>query len=388
MRIKRFKARDVNAALRMIKDELGNDAVILNTRQINEGDGAAVEITAGIEYHPDPPAQARARAAKAYGQGSRAQKPDPGPPPKALTAPDPAAPQDDGALRRELAEVKELLLDMTHRQGLSERFRRRQDLLRLFRDLVDAELDPAIARALIEKTAASENGRRGDPAKAVKARLTRMLKTTDILGDLDQTGRRVVFLIGPSGVGKTTTLAKLAARWSVKSQMKTAIVTLDGYRLGAAEQLRTYARIIGLPVRSAQDKEEFHQAMDVFQNMNLVLIDTSSRVLTQENSYNELAGLVEETEDPRVALVLSAGAKDRDLAASIEKAKGLNAAGLIVAKTDETQRYGNVINNLIRHKTPVCFLTNGQKVPEDIIPATPQHLAEMLTEGRIGVKNE
>jgi flagellar biosynthesis protein FlhF len=376
MQIKRFKARDVRTALNMVKEELGPEAVILSTREIKDrGDlGPAFEVTAGAGYHPPSPTA----AVKAYTAAGGYASPSPASanPAKAAKPSEEKGPSLAG-LGTELAEIKGLILDMTHRAGLTDRLRDRPDMVRLYRELLERELDPALARGLVEKVAEQSNGG-GAPYELLNRRLRRLLKTNRPFGGGEPAGPRHMALVGPSGVGKTTTLAKLAAHFSMKEQRKVAIISLDTFRLGAADQLRTYARIMGLPVRVVQDREEFRQAMELFENMDLVLIDTSGRCLTHRESMDELRGALGDLPSAKVLLVLSAATKDRDLAWAIEQTEKLPVEGLVISKLDETRAYGNVVNNLIKYKKPVSFLTNGQKVPEDIIPATPDRLAGLI----------
>ena len=394
MRIKRFKAQDAKTAMQMVKAEMGVDAVILGTREIKEdGQPCAVEITAGLNFQPTP----KPRTAPVYPDESETEpvrtfsgySPYRRQPALPVSEADPGSdygPAING-LENGLAEIKDLLLDLTHRLSLSERLRDRKDLLKLYRDMLEAELDPTIARALVEKVGGQTNGGRVDPRLILTKTLAGLLSVDSPLSI--RAGGRPLYaaLIGPSGVGKTTTLAKLAAMLSVKEQKKVGIISLDTFRLGAAEQLKTYARIMGLPVRIAQDQEEFKQAAELFEKLDLVLIDTSGRALSRSEDMNELAAIINSIKSMTVMLVLSAGTKDRDLAAVIKRAERLSAQSLIISKIDETQRYGNVINNLIKFKKPVSFLTNGQKVPDDILPASPGRLAELITvqqEGKAG----
>lgn len=361
MRIKRFRAHDMKTVIKMVRDELGPEAVILSTREDRASNetGPFVEVTAGIGFH-SPPTPAVARAA----------------PPAKAEAPDPAA----GAnVEKELAEIKALLLDLTHRSMLSERLRDRRDLVRVYRDLLDADLDSSLARLLLEKVAAQSNGDGGQIRSRLTTKLAGLLQAKDTLAEASRTGARTVALVGPSGVGKTTTVAKLAAIASAKRQKKVALISLDVYRLGAAEQLRTYAHIMGLPLKVVQDKEEFKAALDLFEDMDAVLIDTASRSLVSPDALSELADILELAPGLSVILVLSATTKDRDLSTAIERVRNLPVDSLIITKIDETERYGNVINNLLKFKMPVSFLTTGQKVPDDIVPASPGRLAELIT---------
>ena len=402
MRIKRFRARDLKTAFQMVKEELGPEAVILATRELTErGElgSNAVEVTAGVNHAGPGPAEAP--AAKSPPKSPLVYSP-PRPRQEVIPEPEPPArrPEPEARVRERtaaqspagrelkrlgdgLAEVKELLLDLTHKTSLSGRLKEHTEMVRLYRRLIEAELDPALARALLEKTFAIwTDSDSADPGVILNKQLQKRLKSFSPLTARPSTGPLLLAMAGPSGVGKTTTLAKLAALWSVREQKRVALISLDAFRLGAAEQLRTYARIIGLPVRVVQDRDEFRQAVDIFGNLDVVLVDTSGRSLNDPSGMDELAGILNEVKGLMVMLVLSAVTKDRDLASVIKKTDVLPVASLVITKIDETERFGNVINNLIKFKKPVSFLTNGQKVPDDIIPATPSRLAELASVGK------
>jgi flagellar biosynthesis protein FlhF len=373
--------------MKMVKEEMGPEAVILSTRDVmdEDGQGPLVEITAGVGYQNGPPPPARNPYLKRRGAPAEAGKT------RALPAPEPDPPTkttgpDVKEIECGLAEIKELILDLTHRSSLNERLRDRKDLLKLYRSLIESEVDPAIARSLVEKAAAGNGSR--DPKALIKHYLSGILKTKKPLEGNFAPKPKLVSVIGASGVGKTTTLAKLAALWSMRKQKKLALISLDSFRLGAAEQLKTYARIMGLPVRVVQDRDEFGQAVELFDHMDLILIDTAGRSFTHDASRMELAEIFKQVGQVTTMLVLSAGAKDRDLAAAIKRSEVLAADGLIVSKIDETTSYGNIINNLIKYKKPVSFLTNGQKVPDDIVPATPDRLADLIFARGQGEEND
>ena len=230
----------------------------------------------------------------------------------------------------------------------------------------------------MKKTGTETNGNGTDPRIVLRKKMARLIKVAGAPAK-PAPSSRLITLVGPSGVGKTTTIAKLAALWSRYNKNKVALISLDTLRLGAAEQLKTYARIMGLPVRITQDRNEFRQALDMFHNMDVILLDTPGRTLAKTETIAELALLLGDLEQVSVMLVISAATKDRDIAATIRQAEMLSVDSLIISKIDETQRYGNVVNNLIKTKKPVSFLTNGQKVPDDIIEATPGRLAELIT---------
>ncbi|MBW1708860.1 MAG: flagellar biosynthesis protein FlhF [Deltaproteobacteria bacterium] len=369
MQVKRFEALDMKTALAKVKEELGPGAVILSTKEEKNEGGLppSVEITAVADYSStilknSAFSEKGSSGPQKYTQGSHMNQPS-----------------LDMGLEGEISQIKELLLDLTYRSKLSERLRNRKDLVRLYRDLIDSELDPSLARGLVEQVAAMGNGTGPDPKTILMKKLSSLLRANNPVKFSNKTGfPAVLVLIGPSGVGKTTTLAKIAAVMSLQKKKKVALISLDSYRLGAVDQLLTYSRIMGLPFKAAQDKEEFEQWVDLFEDMDFILVDTPGRTLSDPDRLDELAEVINGCENASTLLVLSATTKDRNLAATIERVRNLPVKGLIISMIDETDRYGNVINNLIKFKAPVSYLTNGQKVPDDLIPATPSRLAALI----------
>lgn len=368
MRIKSYSALDMGTALKKVKNELGPEAIILSTRRIPDesGLGAVVEVTAM------PPQNGHGGANGKNGHSGARHGP-------AARAPQPARPASavlEEALGGEISQIKSMLLNLTYRTRLPEKLREKTELTDMLHLLMENEVDENLAQGLVARVGAELNGG-GVPARQIlKAKLARLLKTT---APLEPSGPGepplVAVLVGPSGCGKTTTTAKLAASMQLKKKHRVAIISLDAYRLGAAEQLRTYSHIMGLPFRLAQDKDEFKQSIELFEDMDLILVDTPGRCLAEEARLDELGRMMELAPGARSLLVASATTKDRALAAAIRRAEPLDQSGLIITMLDETDAYGNVINNLVKFKQPVAYLADGQKVPEDLRPATAEMLA-------------
>ena len=195
---------------------------------------------------------------------------------------------------------------------------------------------------------------------------------------LNRHGVRIVALIGATGVGKTTTLAKIAARFVLEKGVKAALITADTYRISAVEQLKTYSDIIGLPLEIVYSPDELKVAIHKHKDKDLVLIDTAGR--SQHNDYQmkELQDFL--AVDGRIEkhLVMSATTKNRDAEEILEKFSVCRPDRVIFTKTDETSSLGLILNLLSKKDIAVSFLTNGQSVPDDIIPATPAELARLL----------
>jgi flagellar biosynthesis protein FlhF len=190
--------------------------------------------------------------------------------------------------------------------------------------------------------------------------------------------RRLVALVGPTGVGKTTTVAKLAANFKLVHGLQPGLVTVDTYRIAAVEQLRTYAEIIDLPLAVATAPNEMRQAIDKLGNVDLVLIDTAGRSPRDEVKIRELAEFLAEARPDEVHLVLSAVAGERSLRAAVERFAIARADRLILTKLDEADGLGGVLAVIGQADRPVSYLTTGQAVPDDIEPADRRRLARLI----------
>lgn len=195
---------------------------------------------------------------------------------------------------------------------------------------------------------------------------------------LNRHGVRVVALIGATGVGKTTTLAKIAASFVLEKGVKAAMVTADTYRISAVEQLKTYSDIIGLPLEIVYSPQELKGAIHKHRDKDLILIDTAGR--SQHNDYQmkELKEFLAVDSRIEKHLVLSATTKSRDAVDILDKFSMCKPNRVIFTKTDETGSVGLIMNLLSGKNIALSYLTNGQSVPDDIIPATPDKLAELL----------
>ncbi len=198
---------------------------------------------------------------------------------------------------------------------------------------------------------------------------------------LNRTGRKIIAFIGPTGVGKTTTLAKIAARFSIAGSVKVKIITMDTYRIAAAEQLTIYGRIMGLPVNVAASPAELKKEIMADDNTNLVLIDTAGRNFRDRKMIDDLKKWINKYEEIESHLLLSATTRHDVISKTIESFNNSRVDRIIITKIDESPSIGHLYNCLMSAKKPVSYLTIGQKVPEDIKPATSDLLASLFFNG-------
>ena len=198
-------------------------------------------------------------------------------------------------------------------------------------------------------------------------------------------GAKVVMFIGPTGVGKTTTIAKIASSYSVEQKKKIALLTTDTYRIAAAEQLRTYANILEVPFRVIYTEEEFAGAVADFKEYDYIFVDTAGHSHQNEEQVQKLKQMLEAIEgkaEYQCFLVLSAVTKYRDLLKIAERYRTITSYQLIFTKLDETDSLGNLLNVKLQMDTPIAYVTCGQNVPDDIESFNPQKTVKQLLGGK------
>lgn len=190
-------------------------------------------------------------------------------------------------------------------------------------------------------------------------------------------GGRVV-LAGPTGVGKTTTIAKLAGKYALQGSKKVGLITIDTYRIGAVEQLKTYAEIMNLPIKVVFTLKEMEQALEELSWCDVVLVDTTGRSSKNSMQVSELRSFIDKVETDNIFLVVSATTKNKDIQTIIDGFSSLNYSGLVMTKLDETNDYGVLFNAHKRAGKPISLVTIGQNVPDDIKEAKPEYISELI----------
>lgn len=391
MKIKRFFAPDIRQAMRMVRDEQGPDAVILSNKRVDGG----VEIVAAIDYDEralSPAAIAQASAAAlAEAQSVRT------PPPSdraSLRAPAPEAvsarASEPAPVREQLWSGEPTLLEMKNELHTLRRMlegqlsslawgafvrgepRRVELIERLLRFGMSAAQSRAIVEAVMADDADVETGwhraldtiARGLP-----------LYRRDLMAD-----GGTVALVGPTGAGKTTTAAKLAANYALRhGQRQVAMISMDSYRIGGWEQLRAYGRLLDVPVRTADTREELQRALDEFSDRSLVLIDTGGMNQRDGGLERQVEILDKRALRAEVMLLLPATCRQSGLGEVVDAFSVFAPDAGIVTKVDETTCLGGVLSAAVTHQLPLAWISDGQRVPEDLHPAQAPDLVARAT---------
>ena len=279
------------------------------------------------------------------------------------------------ALQEELAQMKTLLAQVMVKD-------QPKGVRTLAEALQEQEVSDEIQKDLAATAAAGDTVRDSLTPEAHAALADYLAENIQFSSGLEprQDNRQpeIVALIGATGVGKTTTLAKIAARFVLEQGIDAALVTADTYRISAVEQLKTYSDIIGLPLEIVYSPQELKTAIHKFRKKDLILIDTAGRSQHNEFQMKELCDFL--AVHPRIQryLVMSATTKNRDASDILEKFAVCEPDHVIFTKTDETASVGLILNLLYEKELSLAFFTNGQSVPDDIVPATPDALADLL----------
>lgn len=366
----------MHEALALVRRELGPDAAVLHTREVRKRNWFGlstgqpqVEITASCGVHV--PSRLPAQAAV------EPETPAVGSPHTATVEDSRFSNQVQGQLCTLQAMVKDLC---RHAKG-SDRNDWPEEFFHLFTDLLDADLSEDIARELVEWVRANPNDANIVDPVMLKARVAGMIED-DIrtAGPIRITpGRcRLAALIGPTGVGKTTTIAKLAANFRLKEKRRVGLITVDTYRIAAVEQLRTYADIIDLPMHVVSTPREMRETVERMSHLDLILLDTAGRSPKDEVRLQELKVFLAEAAADEVHLVLSSMASARTLEQTVEQFGAIGATSMIFTKLDEVSGLGNLLPTLRSSRLPLSYLTDGQNVPDDICVADSHQLAKLI----------
>jgi len=423
MQIKKFRGADMQEALQHVKRELGQDAIILSTRQVRGGGGTfglfgkpMLEVTAARDSEDNggdaagllaslPNAFAKGRRVRGAGTESDLVKQilarnqiDT----QSLLAPL----QDEiqelkellhhagdvqresvresvslSQIQSEISEMRQTLQSLSAQSAGLREAEYAENLVVLFQQLIFNGMEEKFARRLIEESMKNIPVGEMEDFAYVKIFLARMLmKILKVTGGIRTEPNRqtIAALIGPTGVGKTTTVAKLASEQMLKFRRKVGLITVDTFRIAAVEQLKVYAKIMGVPITVVGSKQELRRAIQDFAECDAIFVDTGGRSQRDGLQMSEIYRMFGGDDPIDVYLTMSVTTKDSDQSEITRRFGQIPLAGVMYTKLDESTTFGSMFNHSIRFKTPVAYLTTGQKVPEDIEVATKERLVDLL----------
>ena len=401
MIIKKFTAKTENEALDNAKRELGEGVVVMNVKDV-KAKGIfsflkphTVEVTVALEEESE---KYTAAVSAINNVIASSQPKETQPVQTASAAKESTVGKESSAIEEKLDSLQSLLEqqlqkpdedkeDKVEKEEKKEEETEIDKFMKLLHNtMLENEVDEKYAKEIID-----EIGQINKPNMPFDYALANIYQKMILKFGMPSSiapasnGIKMVFFIGPTGVGKTTTIAKIAPIFRVDQKKKVALLTADTYRIAAAEQLRTYANILEVPFRIIYTVEEIEKAMEDFKGYDYILIDTaghSHQNTTQKESMSNLIHSVDDKVEKEVYLVLSATTKYRDLISIADSYKEMADYKLIFTKLDETTTLGNLLNLKLYTNADMSYVTYGQNVPDDIEEFNPQSTVKQLLGGK------
>jgi len=353
VKVKRFYGENIPDILTKVKEELGSNAVIIQQRKCRRGGllgifrSPVVEIIAAVDNEQ----QRYLR---------------------------PLVP--DKTISNEITELKKIIEDKMPAAPPNKIYPGCFEPI--FQDLLDSEVEEDIARDIIERALNKIDQSHWDDATGLKNGVAGIISENIKTADQEvYAGKQRLAMIGPTGVGKTTTIAKLAAIASVLKEKSVALITIDTFRVGAVDQLKTYGDLMSLPLEVAHTPRELKNLLARHGDKDLVLIDTAGRSPYNKPQIAGMKGFLDACPEVKICLVLSVTTSHRDIKEIIARFDKFTIDKLIFTKMDETRRYGNIINVANEFKKELAYITTGQNVPDDIEIPVPASLAQLILHG-------
>lgn len=383
MKVKRYVGETAQEAMQKVKSDLGRDAIILNTRKIRRKGIAGffskplIEVVATIDSDisssaKQPVTYNRSGAAEMPAQSFKSEF-------NAHLEQKKSEPKDNGKsqvqneekekIQQDFMELKAMLSKVYDAVKIDYENTKLSDIVKKYlKTLENSEVDKVIVNDVKEKIMETLDGEKQQSDTIVRntiySILSKYMKEPEPFSFTK--GKKVVIFIGPTGVGKTTTLAKLAANMVLTEKKKVGLITSDTYRIAAVEQLKTYSEIIGVPLSIIYTPGEILNAIEGYADKDLVLVDTAGRSHKDKYQLMELKTLIKSSIDYEVYLVISATTKFSDCIEIIKNYSFLEDYKLLFTKLDETSSFGAILNVAYITKKPISYITTGQSVPDDI----------------------
>jgi len=354
MIIKKYVVDTMNEALNLIKLELGPNAIIVSKRDVKQKGIFGIflpkklEVTAAIDGGID---KSLKEDAYAKGEGRYLNNKE---------------------IENEINEVKEILQKIAGEKK-AKNDRRKVGMKKL---LLERDVHEDVVNSLIASIKSGDKYKNVSriPDSALKEEIYNLIRVSRIKG-------RIQAFIGPTGVGKTTTVAKLAALDSINSGKKVGLITIDTYRIGAVEQLKIYADILGIPLQVVNSINDIERALENLKECDTILVDTTGRSTKNVMHLSELKLYLNRMKPDVIHLCMSVTTKYSDMVNIITGFEAMNYSSIILTKFDETSTYGSIVNAAYNAKVPISYISVGQNVPDDLEEATKDKLLDLVIGG-------
>lgn len=406
MKLKTYQAASMSEALAQVKRDLGRDAVIVRTRTFRKGGflgwigGRSMwEITASQNANllNKPAGTYVSQDAGVQGKTPVAAAPSQAPAPQAALSATPAAaaptPRREVAVEpvsAQVTEIRRMMETLLALQSGQHGPATSTDLKDIRLQLIRQEVSEEVVDELIRELCLQLTGKELADGQLLRNKLMDLMVAKVITFDAaaapwPQGRPKVAAFIGPTGVGKTTTIAKLAANFKIREGKKVGMITIDTFRIAAVDQLKIYAEIIDVPLQVVLTAGELRAAIDSMKDFDIILLDTAGRSQNDRLRIGQLSGFLKAAQPDEIHLVMAANSNRSAIISTLERFLQLGVNRIIMTKLDEATACGAVLNVAAVGKLPISYVTTGQDVPDDIHPADPAHLARCILEGSLYV---
>ncbi|KAB3531366.1 flagellar biosynthesis protein FlhF [Alkaliphilus serpentinus] len=375
MKVKKFCGLDNHEAMQKVRADLGPNAVILHQRKIKQKGflglfkKPVIEIVAAVEEVEKP------RVPLTVNQFHKPEEIL-----KARVHKSVVNSSEDHKLSRDINEIKSMLSNVIKKvdiEGGDDLLKdlNNDDLINLYNHLKEHEIDEELIKSLIQdiKEINSDDEKLNfSIEEAFKKIIDKYIAKGQSIHS------KIVFFVGPTGVGKTTTIAKLAANYTLNFGKKVSFISADTYRIAAVEQLKTYSDILNIPIEVIYETQEIHRAIDKLKHNDIIMIDTAGRSHRNNQQINELSQLLDEVQEKEIYLVISCTSNNKDVKDIVDTYSFIEDYRIIFTKIDETNTYGTILNTAYKTNRPISYITTGQCVPDDIEVVNVDRLISLL----------
>ncbi|SNR89478.1 flagellar biosynthesis protein FlhF [Anaerovirgula multivorans] len=379
MKVKKFSANNNQEALSMVRNELGPDAVILYQKKVKAKGlfgflkKPIIEVVAAKEDRvikkPEKTSESYQSAMELIQKKVESSKQD-----KVTTT----------TINSEVNEIKNMLntvIKKMNKQELPDMLKttENKEVLKLFNLLKEQELEEALIEEIINKCITVDNDKPGmiQDKQLLELEMKKVIDKYIVLQQKNHSTKIMVF-IGPTGVGKTTTIAKLAAQFALNEGKTVGLISADTYRIAAVEQLRTYSDILNVPLEVIYDSSEIHYAINQMNEKDIIMVDTAGRSHKDKQQVMELEKLLEEINEKDIYLVMSCTSKYSDIKEIVNTYNFIDNYNIIFTKIDEATTYGTILNTAKETRRPISYITTGQSVPDDIEVVSIEKIVSLL----------
>lgn len=380
MQVKRYEVSSIHEALIQIKQDLGPDAIILSSKKLNVRGQSVIEVMAARDKIVKSPQENVPHIAASVNHHLAENREE-----------------AYKGIREEIRELKEIILSVQKEKSLGKELEELKETMDKFFDimggrkrksseninqsvyyhLLDCGFSRSSACTILEDIGAELSLRADSDGKGILRVIEEYVARTLPAMPRSREEKRIKAYVGATGVGKTTTLAKLAARYSLMKKKTVGLVTVDTFRIAAIEQLKTYAKIMGIRMEVASTKDSFQKSLQLLADKDMILIDTPGRSCFDDDYANAMGSMIQNNNIETNLLISTTASEDNSLAL-VDKYSSFHYDNLIITKIDEARRFGILYDVIKKSGKPVSYLTCGQSVPQDIEEFTPQKMASLI----------